>query len=266
MRITQIKDVNRSPLISPERFVSEHFFIFLVKGKMSAYDGSKHYDLFSGESGIMRKNNLARYNKEESKKGFEKIVITFEEPFLKKMLEKYPTVLSDYFTPDSFLRIKKNKLLSSFVTSLLPYYNEDSKIDKAFLELKQEELLRIILKLHPEFADVLFDFGKPDKIDLEAFMNKNFKFNVPIDRFAYLTGRSLSAFKRDFAEIFNETPNRWLVKKRLQEAYFLIEKKGQKPTDIYLDLGFLDLSHFYFAFKKEFGLTPSEVYEQTANE
>lgn len=202
MRVTKIKDVNRSPLISPERFVAEHFFIYLVKGKMSAYDGSKHYDLFAGECGTVRKNNLARYIKEEDKKGFEKIVITFVEPFLKRMLEKYPTLLGNFSSPDSFLRIKKNKLLSSFVNSLLPYYNEEAKIDKAFLELKQEELLRIVLKLHPEYADVLFDFGKPDKIDLEAFMIKSFKFNVPIEQLAFLTGRSLSAFKRDFFRNF----------------------------------------------------------------
>ncbi|MFC3559616.1 AraC family transcriptional regulator [Pedobacter jamesrossensis] len=58
-------------------------------------------------------------------------------------------------------------------------------------------------------------------------MNKNFKFNVSVQRLAYMTGRSLSAFKRAFKKTFNETPNRWLVKKRLQEAYFSIEKKKE---------------------------------------
>lgn len=80
-----------------------------------------------------------------------------------------------------------------------------------------------------------------------------------MERFAYLTGRSLSAFKRDFAAIFSDTPGRWLVQRRLQEAHFLIEKKGQKPSDIYLDLGFEDLSHFSFAFKKRFGKSPSDI-------
>lgn len=90
-------------------------------------------------------------------------------------------------------------------------------------------------------------------------MNKNFKFNVSIQRLAYMTGRSLSAFKRDFKEIFNETPNRWLVQKRLQEAHFLIEKKNKKPTDIYMELGFEDLSHFSYVFKKQFGYAPTEL-------
>ena len=90
-------------------------------------------------------------------------------------------------------------------------------------------------------------------------MNRNFKFNVSTERFAFMTGRSLSAFKRDFKTTFNDTPNHWLVKKRLQEAHFLIEKKNQKPSEIYLELGFETLSHFSFAFKKYFGLTPTEL-------
>ncbi|MGE8526743.1 helix-turn-helix domain-containing protein [Chryseobacterium rhizosphaerae] len=90
-------------------------------------------------------------------------------------------------------------------------------------------------------------------------MQKNDKFNVNLERFAFLTGRSLSAFKRDFKKIFNETPNRWLIKRRLLEALFLIKEKKQRPTDIYIDLGFEDLSHFSFAFKKEFGISASSL-------
>jgi AraC-like DNA-binding protein len=92
-----------------------------------------------------------------------------------------------------------------------------------------------------------------------AGMSNNYKFNVSIERFAWLTGRSISAFKRDFEKIFNDTPSHWLVQRRLQESYFLIDKKNKRPSDIYLDLGFEDLSHFSFAFKKLFGLSPSQL-------
>jgi AraC-like DNA-binding protein len=34
---------------------------------------------------------------------------------------------------------------------------------------------------------------------------------------------------------------------------------GKKPSDVYLEVGFEDLSHFSFAFKKEFGKAPSLV-------
>ena len=50
---------------------------------------------------------------------------------------------------------------------------------------------------------MLFDFNEPFKIDLEAYMNMNYTFNVPMEKFAKLTGRSLATFKRDFKKIFN---------------------------------------------------------------
>lgn len=117
----------------------------------------------------------------------------------------------------------------------------------------------ILLKTDASLANVFFNFGVPQKIDLEAFMLKNFRFNLSLARFAYLTGRSLSTFKRDFEKIFHSPPALWIKKKRLTEAFFLLSRENKKPGDIYLDLGFEDLSHFSFSFKKEFGKTPSEV-------
>src|SRR5258708_36816205 len=93
-------------------------------------------------------------------------------------------------------------------------------------------------------------------MNLEAYMNEHYKFNVHLDRFAYLTGRSLATFKRDFEKIFHTSPNRWLQQRRLREAHYLIREKGKKASDEYLKVGFEDLSHFYFAFKKNFGSVP----------
>ena len=55
------------------------------------------------------------------------------------------------------------------------------------------------------------------------------------------------------------TPSRWIVKRRLEEAKCLIEKVGRKPVDVYLEVGFKNLSHFSTAFKKEFGISPSNL-------
>jgi len=97
-------------------------------------------------------------------------------------------------------------------------------------------------------------------------MQKNFRFNVALSRFAYLTGRSLATFKRDFERLFHLSPSRWLVQRRLQEAYYflqeayyLLKEKGKAPSEVYLEVGFEDLSHFSFAFKKAYGLAPSRV-------
>ncbi len=51
-------------------------------------------------------------------------------------------------------------------------------------------------------------------------------FNLSLEKFSYLTGRSLTTFKRDFKKSFTMTPQRWLTHKRLELAYYqLTEKK-----------------------------------------
>ena len=259
MRFTEIKSCYIGPEISPEQFVPENFFLYLAKGTIHGYDGNKNHTLKSGEYCIVRKNHLVRYNKLKENDEFEKIVIVFDEVFLKKIQEKHKTTATKFKSAEAFLHIDKSKLIPNFIGSLMSYYNRAGEIDKAFADIKREELLIILLQTQPQLANVLFDFETPEKIDIEAFINRNYKFNVSLERFAYLTGRSLSAFKRDFKKVFNDTPGHWLVQKRLQEAYFLIDKKNKKPSDIYLDLGFEDLSHFSFAFKKLFGHTPTEL-------
>ncbi len=257
-----IKSCYIGPEISPEQFIPEHLFLYLAKGTMYGYDGNKSFTLKSGEYCLICKNRLARYNKLKENDEFEKVAILFDETFLKQFQEKHKPDVTKFQSAEAFLQLNKSKLIPNFIRSLMPYYNGSGRIDEKFADIKREELLIILLRLQPELAGVFFDFGIPEKINLEEFMNRNYKFNVNIKRFAYLTGRSLSAFKLDFRDTFDDSPSHWLVQKRLQEAFFLIEKRNEKPSEIYLDLGFEDLSHFSFAFKKQFGLTATELAEQ----
>ena len=254
-----LKSCHLGPGISPELVITEHFFMYLLKGSMVAYNGDKHYQLKIGDCCVARKNHLLRYNKQQQDGDFKKIVIVLDEPFLKKFLEKHPLQMGIVEEEDSIRFIEDDKLLNSFIHSLEPYYKGEAQIEEAFADLKREELLLILLQKDPSLASVFFNFGPPQKIDIKAFMSRNFRFNVSLERFAFLTGRSLSGFKRDFQQTFNDTPGRWLTRKRLEEAYFLIHQESQKPNDIYLNLGFEDLSHFSFAFKKHFGHSPSEL-------
>jgi AraC-like DNA-binding protein len=262
MKATTITSCYIGPQISPEQFIAEHFFLYLAKGTMHGYDGNKNYTLNPGEYCIVRKNHLVRYNKQKENDQFEKVIVIFDETFLKHFQKKHKVPVTKFTSKEAFLAVRKNEFIPNFLRSLMPYYNNEGKIDRTFADIKREELLLILLQTNPELANVFFDFGSPEKIDLEAFMNRNFRFNVSLKRFAYLTGRSLTGFKRDFERIFKDTPSHWLIQKRLQEAYFLLEKKGRKASDIYLELGFEDLSHFSFAFKKMFGLAPTRLTDQ----
>lgn len=253
-----ITDDRRTNILQ-EQFIPDNVFIYLVGGSIRMMDGINSQTFTSGDAFIIRKNRLAKYVLLDSKEQFEPVLFCFDEPFVKQFLLKHPYKESTSSNKASIVEVRHSMIIDSFVLSIKPYYKGVMQLDEDFEDLKYEELLLILLKNQPELAEVLFDFRMPGKIDLEEFMSQNFKFNVSIERFAFLTGRSLSAFKRDFKKIFDDTPNHWLVQKRLEEAYFLLHKKKQKPSDFYIDLGFESLSHFSTAFKKMYGHAPTQL-------
>lgn len=155
-----------------------------------------------------------------------------------------------------------NAFLKGFFDSLLPYIDNPKKLTAKIADLKTKEAIALLLETGDVYRKFLFDFQEPYKIDLETYMNHNFKYNIPLSSFAKLAGRSLSTFKRDFTKIFETTPEKWLQQKRLEQAHYLISKREMRPSDVYLEVGFENLSHFSFAFKKTFGITPSELTDQ----
>jgi AraC-like DNA-binding protein len=153
----------------------------------------------------------------------------------------------------------KHPLLESYFGSLIPYFDLPDGLPEKILALKIDEALTI-LRTIDEYVDAfLADFSKPGKIDLASFMEHNYMFNMPLKKFSYLTGRSLTTFKRDFINIYGSTPQRWLTKRRLKLAHDLLSENKQKPVEVYREVGFENLSHFSYAFKKQFGYTPKEI-------
>jgi len=69
-------------------------------------------------------------------------------------------------------------------------------------------------------------------------------------------------FSRDFKKTFHTTPQKWITKKRLELAHYNLAQKNKKPIDVYFEVGFENLSHFSYAFKKQYGYAPSKLISQ----
>ena len=99
---------------------------------------------------------------------------------------------------------------------------------------------------------------KYTKIDIEKTMLDNFQYNLKIEDFAKLCGRSLSVFKIDFNNHFKTTPFKWVKTKRLEYAKQLLMESDLNVNQVCFESGFMNNSHFIKSFKEKFELTPHQ--------
>lgn len=243
-----------------EYFVSHHILSFQFSGETHIEEQSGKLILRESQLLLSRKNQLTKASKiPADHKEYKSVSILLTEAVLQQYLNSNPVSNQKYYKGEANIVLKSDMLLEGYFHSLLPYVESTQKINKRLATVKINEAIELLLHHDPDLKNFLFDFSAPHKIDLEKFMLKNFHYNVSLDKFAKLTGRSLASFKRDFEKIFHSSPRKWLQERRLDEAHLLITEKRQKPTEIFLDLGFENLSHFYTSFKQRFGITPAEI-------
>lgn len=191
-------------------------------------------------------------------KGARMLAFVLQDDFIKDMLKKVS--INDIQEEDiqPIVSLRETPLLKGLVNSLEAYFNGNQELDKEIVKLKTIEALIALLQADDNIKFTLKDFSLPERADLVQFMNHNFMYNFPLERFASLSGRSLSTFNRDFKSIFHESPHKWIMKQRLNEAKKLIQQ-GRKASEVYLDVGFEDLAHFSKRFKSFFGINPSKI-------
>jgi AraC-like DNA-binding protein len=156
------------------------------------------------------------------------------------------------------VKLPKTPNLESLFLSMIPYFETDEEPQKEVIELKMQEGVLSLLNIDKAFFPTLFDFAEPWKIDILDFLNENYADDLTLEEIASYTGRSLATFKRDFKKISDLTPQKWLIRKRLQQAHELLTDSNKKITDVCFEVGFKNRSHFTTAYKKHYGVAPNK--------
>lgn len=242
-------------------YVEEHVLLYLEQGMVEITGNRQTVRLLSGDCAFIRKNCDVMMNKKlVDGKPFLATFLNFKRDFLLDTFRSIDkaSLPSDVTRNDaSVIKLPNNRPdIKSLFDSLKPYFESDIKPSAELLKLKMTEGLYVILNTAPNLYATLFDFTDPWKIDILEFMNQNFRKNLSIKEIANYTGRSLSTFKRDFKKLSKLTPERWIIRRRLEEAQKMLEHRTNKISDICFAVGFKNLSHFSKAYKQMYGVSP----------
>lgn len=185
--------------------------------------------------------------------------MALQDEFIREAIVDLGLKKPKYEIKEDIISLGENSILKGLHNSLKTYIAENESPDKHLMYLKTKEAILGILKSKPEYLSLFYDFSKPVKVDLEAFMKHNITSALALDDLAKLSGRSLSTFNRDFRKIYRDSPHSWIMKQRLNLAKEILLSGERTSSEIYLELGFKDLAHFSRVFKKEIGVPPTQL-------
>jgi AraC-like DNA-binding protein len=89
-------------------------------------------------------------------------------------------------------------------------------------------------------------------------MDREFARPLDVPALARRALTSEAHFIRTFRATFGETPHRYLQRRRVERAMFLLRHGDRPVTEICLDVGFSSLGTFSRTFREIVGVTPSQ--------
>jgi AraC-like DNA-binding protein len=244
---------------SREVVLDQHALVYVCAGTLDIAYADQSCRFEPGATVIIPRNEVGRLVKQPvNEEPFRSVSLLFPGDLLRKFYASRPLNQAESKWV-GHMEVNRHPLLESFFQSLVPYFDLHDELPPDLAEIKINECLILLDTFDQRVRRILAALNEPGKVDLVEYMERNFMFNLPLAKFSYLTGRSLTTFKKDFKNSFHTTPGRWLIKKRLERAHYQIVVQKQKPIDVYLDAGFENLAHFSFAFKKQFGYNVSQI-------
>lgn len=246
-----------------EVMFEHHMLVWFISGETKIVQSEGSYTFNEGDTFLIPRNQLATIiNYPKDGLPHKTVVMYLTKEILKDFYSRHETTGKSQ-PLKKVHRFTNHPLLRSCLASLIHYFDLGENLPADIANIKIEEAISILRSIDRSVDGLLANFDEPGKISLADFMERNYMFNMTLDRFGYHTGRSVATFRRDFKKVYGTTPQKWLTEKRLKLAYYQIAEKHRKPNDVYVEAGFENLSHFSYAFKKYFGYPPNVLLKRT---
>lgn len=251
----------KEPVVQREGYISNHVISIVISGeqRIRTYDDNV-LQVRAGELLFIPRG--VYYITDLLPKGgsFESLLFYFDDPLIQEFLSTTSIAEVERDTAPDHLKFGQVPIVKLFMESFLQVYQLNVPKDRRLLQLKVLELLHLLSALASEhdFANFLFRLTLPQKRNIKAFMQHNYDKPLKVEDYAYLTGRSLSTFRRDFKAYFDTTPQQWLKDQRLDKALQLLAEREMSVTDLAYAVGYENISYFIKAFKQKAGLSPKQ--------
>jgi len=240
-------------------YLQYNMIVYVVSGRRIFHKDKKTWEMKEGVCAFVKKGtHIAERENEEA---WCAMAFFIPDYFLKQLIEENKSSLPlpnmSESSIDHVLPLDVSEISRSFFFSMMPYFNQTPPPPEILIELKFKELvLSLLTKENKKLASYLFSLYNDKHPSMMAVMQNNFTFHLSVTEYANLACKSVPTFKREFKRIFNDTPAKWVMKKRLSKASELLENTTLSVGEITNQCGFENQTHFSRLFKEKTGMSP----------
>jgi AraC family transcriptional regulator, exoenzyme S synthesis regulatory protein ExsA len=240
--------------------LSMNMFSFLQVGKKQVHFAGTTIAVNKDQSLLLKKGNWLWTELLDTDTVYYCKLFFFSEKILNEFLEKHNKKILKVKEAIPYFIIRNDEYISSYLNSLSTISEAPPIFKEKLLSVKFEELMLYLLqKYGRKFELYLLSLIIEETSLIRKIVESKKDSNLKLEEIAFLCNMSLSTFKRHFISEYKVSPGKWLQDKRLQKAKEILEQNDLKPSDIYLDFGYNNLSNFSIAFKNKFGFNPSDT-------
>jgi AraC-like DNA-binding protein len=225
-------------------YTEKNFFLHIHRGRKILHTAGESYTLMPGTCVLVRKG---AYIMEWFADELEIMIISIPEDFIRNIVQEvHPMNFMNFqpvHTDDLVLELKDNTGMQACLDSMLPYFHQIPQPSDHLLELKFREFI----------LNVLLNPGNRKVIE---YFNQHMH-NLSLLDYAKLSCRSLAAFKREFKELYAVSPGRWILQKRLDYAKLLLLTTQKSISEVAIESGFENSTHFSRVYKDKFRMPPT---------
>jgi AraC-like DNA-binding protein len=237
-----------------------NMFSFLQDGKKQIHFAGTSVAVNKDQSLLLKKGNWLWTELLDSEAIYFCKLFFFSNNKLADFLDKHSTNEGILKEESPYFVIINDPYISSYIISLSTISEASPIFMENLLAVKFEELMLYLLqKYGKKFEIYLHSLIINEKSQFKKNVESHIHSNLKLGEIAFLCHMSLSTFKRHFITEYKVSPGKWLQDKRLQKSKEVLEQGELKPSDIYLNFGYNNLSNFSIAFKNKFGISPKEV-------
>ncbi len=267
-----LKDKNKSPDLFVYNFkmtnnvvkskvnLGMNMFSFLQVGKKQVHFAGTSVSVNKDQSLLLKNGNWLWTELLDTGAVYYCKLFFFSERKLVEFLEKHTKNKQTVKDDIPYFIIRNDAYITSYLNSLSIISEAPAIFMENLLSVKFDELMVYLLqKYGRKFEVYLHSLIVHENSSFKRIVESKVHSNLRLGEIAFLCNMSLSTFKRHFIQEYKVSPGKWLQDKRLQKARETLEQGDIKPSDIYLDFGYNNLSNFSIAYKNKFGISPTET-------